>query len=162
MNSKIKSAGSLAKILPALRNNGKRIVFTNGCFDILHIGHIRYLSKARKLGDKLVVGLNSDSSVRALKGKDRPINRQADRAAILSALSFVDYVVVFNDLTPEQLIKKLKPDVLVKGADWKARDIAGAGFVKSYGGKIARISFVKGYSTSSLIQDIYAKRARHA
>ena len=152
MKSKIKSAESLINALRSLRNKGKKIVFTNGCFDIIHVGHVDYLSRARRLGDILVVGLNSDSSVRKIKGKGRPINKESDRAKVLSSLCFVDYVTIFNEATLENLIKKVRPDILVKGGDWKARDIVGSSFVKRYGGKIKRISFVKGYSTTSIIE----------
>ncbi|MCX5667587.1 MAG: D-glycero-beta-D-manno-heptose 1-phosphate adenylyltransferase [Candidatus Omnitrophica bacterium] len=154
MKSKIKSAKNLAQILSALRPKGKKIVFTNGCFDILHVGHVDYLSKARRLGDVLVVGLNSDSSVKKLKGKDRPINKESDRAKVLSSLYFVDYITPFNETTPENLIKKVRPDILVKGGDWKMEDIVGSSFVRSYGVKIKSIHFVKGYSTTSLIERI--------
>lgn len=154
MKSKIKTRSALSAIVADLRRRGKRVVFTNGCFDILHVGHIEYLSKARKLGDLLVVGLNSDASVRGIKGKSRPVNRQADRARVLSALCFVDYVTIFGERTPEKLIRSLKPDVLVKGADWKECDIVGGEFVRSYGGRVARIPFVKGYSTTSVIKKI--------
>ncbi|MFA6321292.1 MAG: D-glycero-beta-D-manno-heptose 1-phosphate adenylyltransferase [Candidatus Omnitrophota bacterium] len=154
MNEKIKSAASLAKTIARLKKQGKRVVFTNGCFDILHVGHVEYLSRARKMGDALVIGMNSDSSVRRLKGKDRPINKQKDRAKVLSALSFVDYVVLFNEDTPEKLIRKLVPDILVKGADWKKKVVAGVDFVKSRGGKVAFIPFVSGYSTTSLLEKI--------
>ena len=152
MRSKIKNLKSLTRELFALKRKGKRIVFTNGCFDILHVGHVDYLSKARRLGDVLVIGLNSDSSVKKIKGKDRPINKESDRARVLSALYFVDYITSFNETTPENLIKKVKPDILVKGGDWKIDDIVGSSFVKSYGGKVKRIPFVKGYSTTSIIE----------
>lgn len=135
-----------------LRSHGKKIVFTNGCFDILHVGHIDYLASAKSMGDVLVVGLNSDSSVRKIKGKGRPINSERDRARVLSALSAVDYISIFSEPTPENLIKKVKPGILVKGGDWKIKDIVGGDFVKSYGGKVRIISFVKGYSTTSLIR----------
>ena len=154
MISKIREAKNLAKTLSALRSKGKKIVFTNGCFDIIHAGHVDYLSKARRLGDVLVVGLNSDSSVKKIKGKDRPINRESDRAKVLSSLYFVDYITSFNETTPENLIKKVRPDILVKGGDWKIEDIVGSSFVRSYGGKIKRIPFVKGYSTTALIAKI--------
>ncbi|MFH1190470.1 MAG: D-glycero-beta-D-manno-heptose 1-phosphate adenylyltransferase [Candidatus Omnitrophota bacterium] len=137
-----------------MKTGKKKVVFTNGCFDILHVGHVAYLKRARELGDALVVGLNSDSSVRAIKGKFRPVNNEADRAIVLSALSFVDLITIFPEDTPERLIKAIKPDILAKGADWKESDIAGAGFVKSYGGKVVRIPFVKGYSTTSVIGKI--------
>jgi len=151
MISKLKSASSLSKILRGLKLKRKKIVFTNGCFDILHPGHVSYLKRASRMGNVLIIGLNSDRSVRALKGKDRPINGERDRAYVLSALSFVDYITIFNEDTPELLIKKLKPDVLVKGGDWKAKDIVGGDFVRSIGGRVVSIKFLKGYSTSSLI-----------
>jgi len=154
VDHKIKSRDALAKTISGLRAAKKKVVFTNGCFDILHAGHITYLNRARKLGDALVIGLNSDSSVRAIKGKHRPVNRQADRALVLSALSFVDYVVIFSDPTPEKLIRALRPDILVKGADWKVSQIAGADFVKSYGGRVVRVPFVRGYSTTSVLEKI--------
>lgn len=152
MDQKIRSAAALAKVVARLKDSGGKVVFTNGCFDILHVGHVTYLRKARKLGDFLVVGLNSDSSVRAIKGKGRPINRELDRALVLSALCFVDYVTIFGEKTPEALIKKLRPDIIVKGADWKAEDIVGAAFVRSYGGRVVRIPFVAGHSTTSIIK----------
>jgi rfaE bifunctional protein nucleotidyltransferase chain/domain len=154
MDGKIKSSSALEKILARARRKGKDIVFTNGCFDIIHIGHVKYLAKAKKLGDILVIGMNSDSSVRAIKGKGRPVNKQRDRAEVLSALSFIDYVTVFNESTPERLIKRLKPNILVKGGDWKIDKIVGGDFVKSLGGKVVRIPFVRGYSTSSVIDKI--------
>lgn len=157
MDFKIKDSTSLANILVKLRSKGERIVFTNGCFDILHIGHIKYLKKAKGLGDILVVGLNSDSSARSIKGKGRPVNSQANRAKILASLYFVDYVTIFNEATPEKLIMKLRPDLLVKGGDWKTKDIVGSSFVKSYGGKVVRVPFIKGYSTSGLIKKIIGK-----
>jgi rfaE bifunctional protein nucleotidyltransferase chain/domain len=154
VEQKIKTLGALTKIASRLRSKKKKVVFTNGCFDIIHVGHVAYLAKARRLGDVLVIGLNSDSSVRAIKGKSRPINKEADRAIVLSALYFVDYVTIFTDSTPERLIKTLKPDILVKGADWKVEHIIGADFVKSYGGKVVRIPFVKGHSTTSVLKKI--------
>lgn len=152
MKSKIKSSKNLVGTLSALRLKDKKIVFTNGCFDILHAGHVDYLSKARRLGDVLVVGLNSDSSVKRIKGKNRPINKESDRAKVLSSLYFVDYITSFNETTPENLIKKVRPDILVKGGDWKIEDIVGSSFVRSYGGKIKSIPFVKGHSTTSIIE----------
>lgn len=152
MVCKLKSAAALSRSLAALRSKGRKVVFTNGCFDILHPGHVSYLEKASNMGDVLVVGLNSDRSVRAIKGKKRPVNKENDRAYVLSALSFVDHVTIFDDDTPERLIRKLKPDVLVKGGDWNVSDIVGADFVKSRGGRVARIPFLKGYSTTSLIK----------
>ncbi len=154
MNAKIKSAAGLAKILAGLRARRKKIVFTNGCFDILHVGHVVYLSKAKKMGGILVIGLNSDASVRGLKGAGRPINDQRSRAMVLSALSCVDYISIFGEGTPEKFTKKLKPDVLVKGGGWKGKDIAGSDFVRSRGGRVVTIPFVKGFSTSSTIKKI--------
>ncbi len=159
MESKIKAAGSLSKILAKLKDKGKSIVFTNGCFDILHIGHVEYLKRAKGLGDILVVGLNSDGSVRRIKGMGRPVNNQKDRAKILAALYSVDYITVFNEATPEKLIRRIKPDVLVKGSDWKAGDIVGAKTVKSRGGRVVRVPFVKGYSTTSVIGKLCRGRA---
>jgi rfaE bifunctional protein nucleotidyltransferase chain/domain len=152
MDPKIKSAARLAKILARLRSKGKKIVFTNGCFDILHVGHVTYLNKAKKLGDILVVGLNNDMSVRALKGASRPINKERDRAIVLSALNAVDYITVFGEPTPDKLIRKLCPNILVKGADWKIGAIVGADFVKARGGRVVRIPFVSGYSTTAAIK----------
>jgi rfaE bifunctional protein nucleotidyltransferase chain/domain len=132
----------------------KKVVFTNGCFDVLHSGHVRYLKKARSLGDLLIVGLNSDASVKKIKGKGRPVLPEAERAEILSALEAVDFVVLFKDATPEKLIRKIIPDVLAKGADWKENDIVGADAVKAAGGKIARVRLVKGKSTTNIIEKI--------
>lgn len=154
MRYKIIGSGSLAKKLKSLRSRGKKVVFTNGCFDILHIGHIEYLKKAKKTGNILVIGLNSDSSVRLIKGRTRPVNNERDRAGMLAALYFVDYVTIFSEPTPERLIRRLRPDILIKGADWKIGEIAGGAFVKSYGGKVLRMPLVRGYSTSSLIKQI--------
>lgn len=147
-NSKLKS------IMAALRQFGKTIVFTNGVFDILHYGHVDYLTKAKRLGDILIVGLNTDSSVRMFKGKNRPIQNEKDRARILDALKPVDYVVLFSEETPERLIRKIRPDILVKGADYKVSEIVGAEFVKSYGGKVKRIALQKGRSTSRIIKTL--------
>lgn len=152
MREKIVSAAALSRILSKARSRGKQIVFTNGCFDILHVGHVVYLAKAGRMGDILVIGLNSDGSVKRLKGASRPLNSQRDRAAVLSALSFVDYVTIFDEDTPESLIRRLKPDVLVKGGDWSKEIIAGADFVKAHGGKVKIVPFVKGYSTSAAIE----------
>ena len=154
MKSKIKSAAALAKVIARMKKQGKRVVFTNGCFDILHVGHVEYLSRARKLGDALVIGMNSDKSVRRLKGSGRPVNNQKDRAKVLSALGFVDHVVIFDEDTPEKLVRKLIPNILVKGADWKNKAVAGVDFLKERGGKIVFIPFVDGYSTTSLLKRI--------
>ena len=130
------------------------MVFTNGCFDIIHAGHVRYLKKAKALGGILVVGLNSDSSIKKIKGETRPIVKQKDRAEVLSALTSVDYVVIFNDPTPIKLIEAIKPDVLVKGADWKRGSIVGEEILKTYKGKIARIKLAKGRSTTDIVGKI--------
>jgi len=131
-----------------------RVVFTNGCFDILHVGHVRYLKDARGLGDILVVGMNSDASVRGLKGPERPVNNEADRADLLSSLACVDYVVLFADATPLALIEKIAPDVLVKGGDWPVDKIVGSKFVLARGGEVQSLPFHNGHSTSSLIGKI--------
>jgi len=157
LNKKIKKITALKKAVSALKKKRKRIVFTNGCFDILHCGHIKYLEAAKKLGDYLIVGLNSDKSTKKIKGNNRPIVPQNDRAQILAALSCTDFIVIFNESNPLKLIKELRPDVLVKGGDWKKRDIVGNSFVESYRGKIKTIPFVKNYSTSSIIKSIIQK-----
>ncbi len=138
------------------RAAGKRIVFTNGCFDLLHPGHVIYLQKAREFGDVLVVGLNDDDSVRRLKGRARPINPLQDRACMLSALRAVDLVIPFAQDTPLVLIRRLRPDVLVKGGDYRTAEIVGADDVRGSGGEVAVIPFVRGYSTTSLIARIRA------
>ena len=134
------------------KEEGKKIVFTNGCFDIIHAGHVDYLEKAKALGDVLVVGLNSDNSIRRIKGPERPINIQEHRKKVLEALKPVDLVIIFDEDTPERLIKEIKPDVLVKGGDWKIENIVGADFVKSYGGEVKTIDFVYNISTTKIIQ----------
>ena len=135
-----------------LRKAGRRIVFTNGVFDIIHRGHVEYLAKAKSFGEVLIVGLNTDASVRRLKGKGRPVQPQMDRAAVLLALKSVDYVVLFSDDTPARLIAKVRPDVLVKGADYQESEIVGAALVKSHGGSVRRVRLVKGRSTSTLLR----------
>jgi len=142
-----KNAAALAR---RLRSKGRKIVFTNGVFDILHRGHVKYLEKAKSFGDVLIVGLNSDASVRRLKGSSRPLQPQRDRAEILLALKAVDYVIIFGEDTPAKLIETIRPDVLVKGADYKLAEIVGADFVKSQGGRVRRIRLVPGRSTSRL------------
>jgi rfaE bifunctional protein nucleotidyltransferase chain/domain len=135
-------------------NKGKKIVFTNGCFDILHRGHVTYLSEAKKLGDLLVVGVNSDASVKRLKGAERPINKEQDRQYVLSQLKAVDFVEIFTEDTPLNLILKVKPKVLVKGGDWKIDQIVGAKEVIQDGGDVFSLKFVDGYSTTSIIHKI--------
>ena len=141
-------------ILDGLRDKGKKIVFTNGCFDLLHVGHLRYLEQARKEGDLLVLGLNSDRSVRELKGPTRPLLPQEERAEMMAALSMVDYIVIFDERTPLHLIKELRPDILVKGGDWKREDIVGGQEVESAGGKVVVVPEIPGRSTSNLIAEI--------
>ena len=151
---KLCSLRRLSQRLSMLRRGKKKLVFTNGCFDILHKGHVTYLSQARALGDALVVGLNADASVRRLKGPERPVNEERDRAEVLGALACVDLVVIFREDTPDRLIHAVRPDVLVKGGDWKKKDIVGGPFVESYGGKVRVIPFVKGFSTTGLLEKI--------
>ena len=154
MRSKILNLSDLVKVLESLREAGKRIVFTNGCFDILHAGHVRYLTAARSKGDALVLGLNSDVSVKSIKPENRPIVSQDQRAEVLAGLTCVDYITIFDDPDPLVLIQTIKPDVLIKGADWKETDIIGSDVVKSYGGKVIRIEVVPGISTTRIIQRI--------
>jgi len=152
--NKVKGLRALKGALEKARKRRKKVVFTNGCFDIVHAGHVRYLRKARSYGDCLVVGLNSDASVRAIKGATRPIVPQNERAEVLAALECVDYVVVFDEPTPLKLITAIKPDVLAKGADWAARDIVGGAVVRANGGRIRRVTLVKGRSTTNIIKRI--------
>ncbi len=159
MKSKVKERDELIKIAERLREEGKRIVFTNGCFDLLHVGHIRLLRKAKELGDILIVGLNSDSSARKIKGVERPIVPQDERAEVLSALEMVDYVTFFEETDPHRTISLLLPDVLVKGSDWPEDDIVGREVVESHGGKVVSVTIVKGRSTSSLIDRIRKREA---
>ena len=147
-----------AALAARLRTAGKIIVFTNGVFDLLHPGHVRYLQQARALGDALIVGVNSDRSVRAIKGPSRPINSEDERAEVLAALACVDAVVVFDADTPHDLIAALQPDVLVKGADWAANAIVGRDTVEARGGKVVRIPIEAGYATTALIEKIRANR----
>ena len=135
----------------------KKIVFTNGCFDIIHAGHIQYLYEAKKLGDKLVIGLNSDDSVRRLKGETRPVNPQSSRAAILAFMGDVDMVVIFEQDTPLKLIKAILPNVLVKGGDWKTNEIVGSEIVLNNNGTVKSLSFIEGFSTTSIIEKMSGK-----
>jgi D-beta-D-heptose 7-phosphate kinase/D-beta-D-heptose 1-phosphate adenosyltransferase len=151
---KIVTLEDLVARLDKVRKSGQKIVFTNGCFDILHVGHVRYLAEARLQGDLLIVGLNSDASVHLIKGDKRPIVRQGNRAEVLASLACVDYVVLFEEPDPLGLIQTLKPDVLVKGEDWAADAIIGAEDVKSRGGKIVRIPFVEEASSTGIIETI--------
>jgi len=154
-NDKIITREQVSQIVSQLKREGRKVAFTNGCFDLLHIGHLELLEHARKLGDILIVGLNSDDSVRRLKGPQRPINTQLDRARILAALEVVDYVVIFNEDTPLELIQTIKPDFLIKGGDYSPDTIVGSAFVESYGGKVIVFPLVHGKSTSDLINTIF-------
>lgn len=144
----------IEKFCEVLRKGGKRIVFTNGCFDILHAGHVRYLEKARALGDCLVLGLNSDASVRRLKGPSRPVNREEDRAEVVGALKSVDYVTIFDEPTASELIALVKPAVYAKGGDYTLDTLPEAKIVQSYGGEVAFIDLVEGRSTTNIIEKI--------
>ena len=151
---KILSLDQLLALVKGWKNSKQHIVFTNGCFDILHIGHIEYLEKSKEKGDKLIIGLNTDSSVRILKGENRPINNELSRARMLAALSFVDAVVLFSEQTPLELIKKINPDALIKGNDYSTENIVGADFVLKNEGKVETIQLVEGFSTTNLIDKI--------
>ena len=137
-----------------LRSGIKELVFTNGCFDIIHRGHVEYLNQAKALGKSLVIGVNSDASVRRLKGEGRPVNNENDRAFVLSNLKSVDAVIIFDEDTPYELIKAVRPDFLVKGGDWKEDMIVGSDVVKSYGGKVLSLKFVDSYSTTNIIEKL--------
>jgi rfaE bifunctional protein nucleotidyltransferase chain/domain len=162
MKQKIKARKGLLKIIKDLKAKRKRIVFTNGCFDLLHIGHVRYLEEAKALGDVLVVGVNSDTSVRKLKGPERPILPEEERVEILSGLGCVDYVTLFDEIDPLKLITSLHPDVLVKGGDWTKEQIVGKEVVERSGGEVFVIPFVKRASTSNLIQTILKRYEKSA
>ena len=142
------------EIINRIKAERKKIVFTNGCFDLLHVGHVRYLAQAKKLGDFLIIGLNSDSSVKELKGEDRPINSFEDRATLLSAIESVDSVIMFEEQTPENLIKDIVPDILVKGGDYNIKDIVGYQTVMQNGGQVKTLSFYDGYSSTNYINKI--------
>ena len=148
---KLLSREALEMKLAEWRSAGKTIVFTNGCFDILHRGHVEYLAQAADLGDKLIIGLNTDASVKRLKGESRPINNEKSRALLLSALQFVDVVVFFDEDTPYELIKQVQPDILVKGNDYKPEEIVGYDIVTAKGGKVLTIDLVEGFSTTNII-----------
>jgi rfaE bifunctional protein nucleotidyltransferase chain/domain len=154
---KIKSAEELCALCVALRQEGTRVVFTNGCFDLLHVGHVRYLETARELGDVLVVALNSDASVRSIKGALRPLVPQEERSEVVAALQCVGYVTVFDDPDPLATIRLLRPDILVKGADWPLDRIIGADVVQHYGGQVVRVPLVPQASTTSMVERILAR-----
>ena len=154
LRNKILPPDDLATQLTFHRKDGKHVVFTNGCFDLLHVGHVRYLQEARRLGDFLVVAVNSDRSVTKLKGESRPVQAEQDRLEILAALECVDYVTLFEEETPQRIIELLQPDVLVKGGDWPKEKIVGREVVESRGGKVVTIPYVEGASTTRLIEKI--------
>jgi len=160
--SKIVSRAVLKKKIVSLRRRGRTIAFTNGCFDIMHLGHVKYLEAAKKGNRVLVVGLNSDRSVRTIKGAGRPIVNQGGRAGVLAALACVDFVTIFNESTPLKLIETVKPDILIKGADWKRKGAVGSESVKAHGGRIEFIKLVPGFSSTDIIKRVskYAKKKR--
>ena len=152
--NKIYSREKLKEELDRCQREGKKIVFTNGCFDILHVGHTRYLREAKKIGDILVLALNSDSSVRAIKGERRPLVPEDERADVVASLESVDYVTIFSEVTPLELIEYLKPDILVKGGDWAEEDIVGRESVKRWGGRVVIIPEIKEASTTNIIEKV--------
>ncbi len=154
MHNKIKTVQELRPLLDILRATGSKIVFTNGCFDLIHTGHTRYLAKAKSFGDLLIVAVNSDASVRGLKGEKRPINAQSERMETLAALESVDYVVLFNEPDPHRIIAELQPDVLVKGGDWPIEKIIGRDVVEAGGGKVVSVGYIEGASTTGIIEKI--------
>ncbi|MFH1752610.1 MAG: D-glycero-beta-D-manno-heptose 1-phosphate adenylyltransferase [Candidatus Omnitrophota bacterium] len=158
IDDKIKDAKKLKRELSHLKRDGRSIVFTNGCFDILHAGHVTYLEEAKKQGDVLIVAVNSDRSVKRIKGPGRPITSETDRMKILAALESVDFVTKFSEDDPGAIVEKLDPDVIVKGADWKKDEIIGARHVMKSGGRVKTIPFLKGYSTTALLKKV--KRSR--
>jgi len=154
IKSKIVSGIDLTRLLSFYRFRNQKVVFTNGCFDIIHLGHVKYLSQAADLGNILIIGLNSDSSVNKIKGHDRPVLDQKSRALTLAAFSFVNNIVLFDEETPYKLIKQISPDILVKGGDYKPEEIVGYDIVKDYGGEVKILDFIKGYSTSGIVERI--------
>ena len=154
MVNKVKNVSELLPAIAGHKQEGKKIVFTNGCYDLLHIGHVRCFKEARNLGDVLVVGLNSDRSVRALKGAPRPIVPEQERAEILAALECIDYVTIFDQDNPRDIIAQVKPDILVKGGDWTVDTIVGRDIVESYGGKVLSLPLTAGVSTTAIVNNI--------
>ena len=159
--TKIKAKSGIKEIVETVKGEGKKIVFTNGCFDILHQGHVRYLSEAKKCGDYLIVGVNSDQSIRNIKGNNRPLMTEGARAELLAALCFVDGVVIFTEEDPLAIIKYLHPHILVKGADWAEDDIIGGEFIKKIGGEVKRIPLIPNISTSDIIHRIIDLNSAH-
>jgi len=151
---KLKTLDEVVATVRDLRRHGKRVVFTNGCFDLLHHGHVRYLDQAKRLGDVLVVAINSDASVRSLKGPDRPVMSHEERSELIAALAAVDYVLIFEELDPEKVIRALEPDVLVKGGDWPVDQVAGRQIVEGRGGRVCTLPYVEGASSSRLLRRI--------
>lgn len=147
----------MVAVREAMRREGKRVVFTNGCFDLLHPGHVRYLTEARALGDSLIVALNSDRSVRSLKGEGRPVLREDERAEVMAALEAVDFVTIFDEETPRELVAALLPDILVKGGDWPVDEIVGRDEVEGAGGRVLSLPFIEGSSTTNIIDRIKGK-----
>ena len=160
MHNKIKTIQELRPLLDILRAAGRMIVFTNGCFDLIHTGHTRYLAKAKSFGDLLIVAVNSDASVRGIKGNKRPINTEAERMETLAALESVDYVVLFNEPDPHRIITELLPDVLVKGGDWPIEQIIGRDIVEARGGKVVSVGYIEGASTTGIIEKILQKYSK--
>jgi D-beta-D-heptose 7-phosphate kinase/D-beta-D-heptose 1-phosphate adenosyltransferase len=152
--NKILSLALLVRKISALRRKGKKIVFTNGCFDLLHFGHVKYLEDMKARNSVVVVGLNSDTSIKEIKAKGRPIQPQMARARVLAALACVDYVTIFSDTTPYRTIKALQPDILVKGADWRGKAVVGEDIVKAHGGRVQLVHYVKDFSTTGIIKKI--------
>ena len=155
----IRSLNDIIKLREKIRIENRKVVFTNGCFDVIHKGHVTYLNEAKSLGDHLIVGINSDDSVKRLKGKDRPVNNEYDRAFVLDNLKSVDDVLIFNEDTPYDIIKEIIPDLLVKGGDWKEEDIVGSDIVKMNGGKVISLQFVNNYSTTNILEKIEKLRS---
>ena len=153
-NKILKSDNDIIKAIDNIKNSSKTISFTNGCFDIIHRGHIEYLAQASELAEVFIIGLNTDASISRLKGTDRPVQDETARAIILAAMEFVDYVIYFNEDTPYELINMVKPNYLIKGSDYKPEDIVGFDILKEYGGKVKTINFIEGYSTSKIIDKI--------
>lgn len=154
LTAKVKTLNELLPAIARHKQEGKKIVFTNGCYDLLHVGHVRCFKEARKLGDVLVVGLNSDRSVRALKGAPRPIVPEEERAEVLAALECIDYVTIFDQDNPRDIIAQVQPDILVKGGDWTVDTIVGRDIVESYGGKVLSLPLTAGVSTTAIVNDI--------
>lgn len=152
--NKVLERKKLKEKVEALRKNGKKIAFTNGCFDILHVGHIRYLSEAKKTADILILALNSDTSVRTIKGEKRPFVPEEERAEVLAALECIDFITIFHELTPLELINYLKPDILIKGGDWPEDKVVGREEVKKWGGRVLLIPEIKGKSTTNIVEKI--------